>query len=320
MGANVSNSGTSAYDPAVTDLVSQISNRFKRQSAKCSMPPALQKLKASQQNRLLRVKQKIEELRNDSSVKTFEISHALVRFDRKKYNIAVTGASGSGKSSFINAIRGKRKVSNDRQTEGGNYDTLQIIRRHKFANDLCVDIWNLPSPGTDGHPIEKYVDDKFLYVFDCLLILFDQELEDNERLLAIEAEKNQIPHAFILSKADITLINEVEEAGYDIYGTVPQEILDQIKEKIVDEVSEKIGQCLKLASRKISKISLIENSESFNVFVISNKTFYDLVTNQTPSCTIDNKQLIIDEWKLLVYLFLLAEAKDEGKTKIKFLI
>lgn len=75
-----------------------------------------------------------------------------------------------------------------------------------------------------------------MYVFDCLLILFDEKLGDSEALLALEAEKNGIPHVFLCSKADEIIQNKVDDAGYDIYGTVPNEILEKLKLQLVDEV------------------------------------------------------------------------------------
>src|SRR5271157_6093585 len=111
MGVQTSKNANLGNDPE-TILVGKICAYFLKQEAKCFIPPALQRPNVKQHQRLEVVKKKLG-LWKHSAPQKYETAKALLNFDRRKYNIAVTGVSGSGKSTFINAIRAMR--DGDRQ-------------------------------------------------------------------------------------------------------------------------------------------------------------------------------------------------------------
>jgi len=69
------------------------------------------------------------------------------------YNIAIVGASGSGKSSIVNGLLGLMdKDAGAAKT--GVTETTSNAKRYKHPNNENVILWDLPGGGTPKHPPE----------------------------------------------------------------------------------------------------------------------------------------------------------------------
>ena len=66
-------------------------------------------------------------------------------------NVAVTGSSGVGKSSFINAIRGL-SADDEGAAEIGVTETTVQVRSYAHPNNPMLKFWDLPGVGTDLFP------------------------------------------------------------------------------------------------------------------------------------------------------------------------
>ncbi|WAR22796.1 TGTP2-like protein, partial [Mya arenaria] len=70
-------------------------------------------------------------------------------------NIAVTGESGTGKSSFINSIRGL-KADDLGAAEVGAVETTMEPTAYKHPDNPNLQVWDLPGVGTSSFTREKY--------------------------------------------------------------------------------------------------------------------------------------------------------------------
>uniref|UniRef100_A0AC34Q8Q9 IRG-type G domain-containing protein n=1 Tax=Panagrolaimus sp. JU765 TaxID=591449 RepID=A0AC34Q8Q9_9BILA len=85
------------------------------------------------------------------------------------YNFGITGQSGVGKSSLINAICGY----DDNDPRAAKIDIVECtetVQRYPHPNLKHLVLYDLPGAGTTGHPSLTYFCDKRLYVFDFVFV------------------------------------------------------------------------------------------------------------------------------------------------------
>jgi predicted GTPase len=85
------------------------------------------------------------------------INDVLKEMDKAPLNIAVTGESGAGKSSFINALRGVEHGGEDAAPIGMLETTMQRTP-YKHPNFPKVIIWDLPGTGTINFQPKHYLE------------------------------------------------------------------------------------------------------------------------------------------------------------------
>ena len=99
-----------------------------------------------------------------------EISHALSNIDKAPLNIAVTGETGTGKSSFINALRGVRGEEEGAAPTGVVETTMKRTPypHPKLPN---VTIWDLPGIGTTNFTPQNYLTEMKFGEYDFFIII-----------------------------------------------------------------------------------------------------------------------------------------------------
>lgn len=102
--------------------------------------------------------------------RTMAEAPARLGLNPKRFNVAIAGDSGVGKSTMINALLGPGLPDAD-YAEVGVIETTQAPRAFNIPGSLLT-VWDLPGFGTALHPIATYVSDKMLYVFDCVVIMY----------------------------------------------------------------------------------------------------------------------------------------------------
>jgi len=156
-------------------------------------------------------------------------------------NIAVFGASGTGKSSLVNALRGKRPGDTDAApvgveettTEAVPYNLIDSDQMHYYGKthgsstsggdtkdySRSVRIWDLPGAGTTRFPTENSVRDMGLRYFDVVMLVVGatggvSELDQN---VLEQLENLKVPHFIVRSQVDCDLANEVADNNMDAH-------------------------------------------------------------------------------------------------------
>ncbi|KAG1746764.1 interferon-inducible GTPase-domain-containing protein [Suillus paluster] len=127
-------------------------------------------------------------------------------------HLAVVGSSGSGKSSFINAVRG---LSNDDPTAArtGIVETTNAVTRYPDPRPNSRIIWyDVPGAGTPNVPDWQYFNDLGLYIFDCIIVLIDNRFLDSDLAILRACRQFTNVEAFIVrSKSD----QHINNMAYD---------------------------------------------------------------------------------------------------------
>ena len=170
----------------------------------------------------------------------------LKRWEDVEINFGITGDSGVGKSSFINAVRGTKDDDKD-AAETGVTETTTEPKGYRHPRNKNIVFWDLPGIGTPNFSeLKKYCDEVGLKEYDILLILTSKRFTENNRLLAEEVKSFKKSFFFVRTHVDENYRAESRKDNFD-----EKKMLDKIR-----------GDCLKnLKNLKV---------EDEEVFLISN--------------------------------------------------
>ncbi|XP_070776335.1 interferon-inducible GTPase 5-like [Enoplosus armatus] len=138
-----------------------------------------------------------------------KIQEYLERQNNIPLNIGITGETGSGKSTFVNAFRGV-----DNKDEGaaptGAVETTMEPTAYPHPNYPNVLLWDLPGVGTIKFPADEYLKHVEFEKFDFFIIISDTRFRENDVKLAQEIERMGKKFYFVRSKIDHNLRDEKE--------------------------------------------------------------------------------------------------------------
>uniref|UniRef100_A0A8C0ZN02 IRG-type G domain-containing protein n=1 Tax=Castor canadensis TaxID=51338 RepID=A0A8C0ZN02_CASCN len=158
------------------------------------------------------------------------INAALKEIDATILNIAVTGESGAGKSSFINALRGVGHEEKDAAPIGAVETTMHRVP-YKHRNIPNVIIWDLPGIGTMHFQPKDYLEKVKFSEYDFFIIISSTRFTKNDVDLAKAIRNMKKNFYFVRSKVDFDLWNEkhCKPSTYD-----REKVLQQIRNHCVN--------------------------------------------------------------------------------------
>ncbi|XP_056455183.1 interferon-inducible GTPase 5-like [Gadus chalcogrammus] len=140
-------------------------------------------------------------------------------------HIAVTGESGAGKSTFVNAFRGI-KDRDEGAAPTGVVETTMKPEPYPHPRHPNVTLWDLPGVGTTKFPADQYLEYVEFEKFDFFIIVSADRLSENDAKLAQEIKKMGKKFYFVRSKIDNNLSDaKRSQREYDEEKTL-QEIRD----------------------------------------------------------------------------------------------
>uniref|UniRef100_A0A8C1WR81 IRG-type G domain-containing protein n=1 Tax=Cyprinus carpio TaxID=7962 RepID=A0A8C1WR81_CYPCA len=129
-------------------------------------------------------------------------------------NIAVTGKTGSGKSTFINALRGLHN-DDDGAAPTGVTETTMKPTMYVHPGMPNVKIWDLPGIGSPTFKANKFLKDVNFKIYDFFIILNSERFLENDIILAKEIRKQKKNFYFVRSKIDSDILGERKKKGFD---------------------------------------------------------------------------------------------------------
>ncbi|KAJ4921256.1 hypothetical protein JOQ06_007878 [Pogonophryne albipinna] len=116
-------------------------------------------------------------------------------------NIGITGESGTGKSTFVNAFRGVDN-KDDLAAPTGAVETTFQVKSYDNPKWPNVKVWDLPGIGTTNFPAARYLEHVKFKRYDFFIIISADRFKENDVTLALEIQRMEKKFYFVRSKID----------------------------------------------------------------------------------------------------------------------
>ncbi|KAM4015900.1 interferon-inducible GTPase 5-like [Anomaloglossus baeobatrachus] len=133
-----------------------------------------------------------------------KLSESLKDLENVPLNIAITGESGTGKSTFVNAIRG---MSDEEigSAKTGVVETTKLPTPYIHLQYPNVTVWDLPGIGTPNFAADGYLKSVDFSRYDFFIILSSERFKKNDIDLAKAIHAMDKKFYFVRSKVDSDL-------------------------------------------------------------------------------------------------------------------
>lgn len=223
-----------------------------------------------------------------------------LKYDESNVHFAITGVSGGGKSSLINAFRGLRGKHQDAAMVGTCETTKTIGRYIDPARPWAV-WYDVPGAGTSSIPSWQYFNDQGLYIFDVIIIAIDIRFTEIDLALLSNCMRFGIPAFVVRSKADQNITNELRCDDDDGSGNDDNDDEDRRKELRMKARNKYITNTRQEYQSIFQEASLPQQK----VYIVSDNTLRRVI-RRGPTSGVD----IIDELELLDDISQAANARS----------
>ncbi|XP_042637289.1 immunity-related GTPase family M protein [Orycteropus afer afer] len=156
----------------------------------------------------------------------------LRRVSNTPLNIAVTGNSGNGMSTFINALRG---IGHEEEASAptGVVRTTRTRASYSSSHFPNVVLWDLPGLGATSRSLGNYVVEMEFSRYDLFIIIASEQFSMNHVMLAKTIEEMGKKFYIVWTKLDMDLSTRVVTEG---------KLVKNIRENILENL-QKNGVC-----------------------------------------------------------------------------
>ncbi|XP_038183179.1 T-cell-specific guanine nucleotide triphosphate-binding protein 2-like [Arvicola amphibius] len=177
------------------------------------------------------------------------INAALAEVEKAPLSIAVTGETGAGKSTFINALRGIGNEETD-SAKSGVVETTMVREKYTHSKFPNVTIWDLPGVGSTTLKPEEYLKKMKFQEYDFFFIISATRFKENDAQLAKAIEKMKKKFYFVRTKIDSDLWNQ-EKCTPNNYS----------KEKTLESIRKNCVESLQKAGTAFTRVFLVSSIE-----------------------------------------------------------
>nr|XP_004657355.2 uncharacterized protein LOC101614769 [Jaculus jaculus]XP_045008105.1 uncharacterized protein LOC101614769 [Jaculus jaculus] len=135
------------------------------------------------------------------------INDALRDIENARLNIAVTGETGAGKSSFINALRGVGPEE-EGAAPTGVVETTRKRTPYEHPKFPSVTIWDLPGIGSTTFQPQNYLTEMRFGEYDFFILISATRFKEVDAHLAKAIAKMNMNFYFVRTKVDNDISNE----------------------------------------------------------------------------------------------------------------
>ncbi|XP_031208602.1 T-cell-specific guanine nucleotide triphosphate-binding protein 1-like [Mastomys coucha] len=164
------------------------------------------------------------------------IEKALRDIESAPLNIAVTGETGTGKSTFINALRGVEQDA-EGAAPTGVVETTMKRTPYPHAKLQNVTVWDLPGIGSTSFPPQTYLTEMKFNEYDFFIIISSSRFKENDAQLAKAIAEMKMNFYFVRTKIDNDLDNEQRSKPKTFNK-------EKILKKILDDCTDQLQKAL----------------------------------------------------------------------------
>ncbi|XP_006032814.1 interferon-inducible GTPase 5-like [Alligator sinensis] len=150
-----------------------------------------------------------------------KLQEMLVFLESVRLDVGITGEAGSGKSSFVNALRGLGDEDAG-AARTGVVETTREPTPYQHPRYPGVTIWDLPGIGTPGTPPDTYLEQVGFSRYDFFIIIASQRFTAHHAALARHIQGTGKSFYFVRSKVDMDLTSSLQRrpASYSKAGVL----------------------------------------------------------------------------------------------------
>ncbi|KAM9164526.1 verrucotoxin subunit beta-like isoform 5-T10 [Pangshura tecta] len=149
-----------------------------------------------------------------------------------RLHVALTGESGSGKSSFLNAFRGLNE-DDEGAAKTGVLETGREPTPYQHPKHPNVTIWDLPGFGTPSFPSHTYTKSVNFNHYDLFIIVFSIRFSSCHQILATEIRRMGKKYYYVRSRVDVDLAYAMRRKPYS-----EQRVLQEIRDDCIKRMKE----------------------------------------------------------------------------------
>ncbi|GMH45890.1 hypothetical protein BSKO_13853 [Bryopsis sp. KO-2023] len=131
----------------------------------------------------------------------------------KHVNVAITGESGTGKSSLLDAIL-ERNAAKTGIVECTTSPTRYIMPADGALAGK-VNFWDLPGVGTMNFPADRYVCEMGMRYFDAVLVVLHNRVKETNVEVVKELDRYKVPVVVVVNKMDDIVKSAADDEGWD---------------------------------------------------------------------------------------------------------
>jgi predicted GTPase/uncharacterized protein (DUF697 family) len=169
--------------------------------------------------------------KKDDNIFTRQLQNLMTEkidsIEKTPLNIAITGDSGTGKSTIINTLRGIRP-SDPAAAAVGITECTTNPTPYNHPHFPNVVFWDLPGVGTPKNPQSSYKKRMNLGSYDFFIITISSRFTENAFWLAKTLNKIKKPYFFVRSKLDLEIT--MKKKHYP--GTLDHHVIDELRSDI----------------------------------------------------------------------------------------
>ncbi|EPS93846.1 hypothetical protein FOMPIDRAFT_13720, partial [Fomitopsis schrenkii] len=191
----------------------------------------------------------------------FNATKKRLRYKEGLFHFAIAGIAGSGKSSLVNALRGLRANDKD-AAKVGVTETTSVVTRYRDPRKGMPFVWyDVPGSGTLSIPDWQYFTAQGLYIFDAIIVLFDNRFTASDIAILRNCVRFQIPAYIVRSKAKQHIDNMVEDmGGDDLEDRERAELKTQAREPYILETRASVARNLTQAELPEQRVYLVDSA------------------------------------------------------------
>ncbi|XP_053388675.1 T-cell-specific guanine nucleotide triphosphate-binding protein 2-like [Mercenaria mercenaria] len=174
------------------------------------------------------------------------LEDSLEGWKREPVHIAITGQSGKGKSSLINAFLGLTEVD-DGAAQVGEKETTAECKQYNHPRYENIALWDIPGCGTQNFPKQSYMKSINADRYDFFLLVSSERVHQLDIWLAqkILKRKGSGKCYFVRSKVDIDMDNRSKRHRLKGGTWTNTELFQKFRVEVKTDIQKALGEdCL----------------------------------------------------------------------------